>query len=139
MKHCKGKRRIYHIFTIFLCITLGIATFVAIKDFGKVYNDSIHISSPDGRYTLVVKEWGTLGGTGADIYIESASAWWPFATRRKIGMTIADDCVYPFRDGYYQVSWESEYVVINYYSGRQQEDTSDIDSWAGYFEYTINR
>lgn len=120
---------------VFLAVFLVVAVFMASKHWGKAYNDEIRVACPDGQHTLIIKEWGTIGGTGADIFL--ASDWGLITVRRQIGSTIADDCVYPFRDGYYQVSWVEESVIIRYYTGHKDENSSDMDSWRGYLEYLM--
>ena len=37
--------------------------------FGRHYEPNLIISSPDGQYELVIREYSCLGGVGADIYI----------------------------------------------------------------------
>lgn len=138
-ERCRISPKTYLVAITLLSVILILFVFPTVRQLGKIYEADIYVVSPDEKYTIIIKEWGTIGGTGADIYIESRSSWLPFATRRKIGMTIADDCVYPFRDGYYHVSWESECVVIHYYGGGQRENPLEVNSWMGCIEYTLNK
>ena len=118
---------------IFLTILLSACG----NSFGKVYEEDICIASPDGQYNLIIREWGTIGGTGAEIYIEKANAWIPSFTRKEIGRTIADDCVYPFANGNYSVRWESDRVVISYFRGTPAEDVKKPDTWKYSVEYVF--
>ncbi len=96
---------------------------------GKAYKDDIYVLSPDGKYRLIIQEWGTIGGAGAEIYIENRKALIPSLTRKHIGNATSDDCEFPFEDGDYYVQWESERVLIFYYGATGAEDYSDPETW----------
>ena len=134
MKHSKNWRQCI----CCLCVILSVILLAACGDgFGKVYNEDIRITSPDRQYNLIIREWGTIGGTGAEIYIEKANALIPSFTRKEIGKTIADDCIYPFAEGNYSVQWESSRVVISYFSGTPAEDAKNPDTWKRSVEYVF--
>lgn len=87
--------------------------------FSKVYNDDVIIHSPDGKYTLVVKEWEAFGGGGADIYgVKSPSPnWIERLMPEKLGETTADIACQPFSRGAYEIDWGDK-IIIRYNSGR---------------------
>ncbi len=125
------KKRII-IAVIIITLLLPVAVFFTIVKtaFGKDYEKDLLISSPDGRYTLIVREWGTFGGTGAEIYGVEGST--PNAVEirlaEKLGETIADDVCYPFTSGAYVIEWNDDSILIRYFSGRQIQ-TSDPETW----------
>ena len=131
-----GKNRQW--FACLLCVVLAAILLSACGDrFGKVYEEDICIESSDGQYRLIIREWGAIGGTGAEVYIEDANALIPSFTRKEIGTTAADDCMYPFADGNYLVLWESDRVIITYYSRRPGEDPTKPESWKQCIEYVF--
>ena len=87
--------------------------------FSKVYNDDVIIHSPDGKYTLIVKEWEAFGGGGADIYgVKSPSPnWIERLMPEKLGETTADIACQPFSRGAYEIDWGDK-IIIRYNSGR---------------------
>ena len=97
---------------------------------GRCYEDDIVITSPDGEYSLIIKEWGFSFVTGAEIYalydLPVNNFTKPFAT--KIGYTSGGDCCYSFRDSNYEIEWGNDSVTIRYYSGRKSE-TKDSSTW----------
>ena len=128
MNH-KMPNKKWHWFASLLCVVLSAVLLSACGDrFGKAYEEDIYVESPDGQYRLIIQEWGTIGATGAEIYIENADALIPSFTRKKIGNTTAEDCVYPFSHGTYSVEWEDQRVVISYYSGLEGE-TEHPETW----------
>lgn len=128
-----NKKKIYKIVAVSLVlITLVVIIWFAFwDDFGSVYKDDISIISPDGKHQLVIREWGTVGGTGAEIYTTNPHL--PTFLNRllkvKIGNTSADDSCYPFSDGNYDVLWEEDFVVIYYFKGRTQT-LDDKSTWS---------
>ena len=98
--------------------------------FSKVYNDDVMIHSPDGKYTLIVKEWGAFGGGGAEIYgVKSSSPnWIERLMPEKLGETDHDVGLSPFSTGAYEIEWGEENIVIHYASGRGSGgDTVTLD------------
>ncbi|MBR4072153.1 MAG: hypothetical protein IKK26_06340 [Clostridia bacterium] len=95
--------------------------------YGKEYLEDIVITSDDGAHIIVVKEWGTVGGTGAEIYYLKDNL---FGYKKiKIGETISKDSCYSFRDNNYIVEWNDTTVAISYFSGRQSQTIDNSDSW----------
>ena len=128
-----NKKKLYKIVALSLVlITLvAISWFAFWHNFGRVYTDDIFIISPDGKHQLVIREWGTVGGTGAEIYMTNPNL--PHFLNRllkvKIGNTSADDSCCPFSDGNYDVLWEEDFVVIYYFRGRTQT-LDDKSTWS---------
>ena len=123
------KRKFIIISVIFLVLVI-VGLLIATKssfNFGKKYLEDIIINSDDREHSIVIKEWGTIGGTGADFYyiIESL-----FGERmNKIGETISKDSCYPFRDNYYILEWKDKSVVVSYFGGRQSQTIDNPDAW----------
>ncbi len=112
---------------------LGVAIWLAFfHNFGKEYCDDINLVSPDGEHQLLIREWGTVGGTGAEIYAVQPRL--PKFLRHfintKVGNTAAADCCYPFSDGNYDVVWEDDCAVISYFSGKKTQVLSDRSTWS---------
>lgn len=105
--------------------------FAIFKDFGRFYHEDIVIKSPDGNHQLLIREWGTIGGTGAEIYAITPGLpmWLNQLMKTEIGQTYADDSCFPFSKGNYELFWDDSYVVIYYISGRSSEDLNDISTW----------
>ena len=95
-------------------------------DVGRYYEDDLKIKSPDGKWTLIIKEWGTIGGTGAKIYCSKKGSIF----KKLLGETSADDVVYPFKKGYYTVEWEEDTVMIRYFAGETSiQKLDDPSTW----------
>ena len=69
------KKRLLKYCVVGLCVLLLAAVCIVVYRMivfrlalGPKYLDDLRIESPDGQYTLIVREWGAAGGTGADIY-----------------------------------------------------------------------
>lgn len=69
------KKRLLKHCVVGLCVLLLAAVCIVVYRMivfrlalGPKYLDDLRIESPDGQYTLIVREWGAAGGTGADIY-----------------------------------------------------------------------
>ena len=114
---------------IVLAVTIWVAFF---DDFGKIYKEDIIIESPDGKHQLLICEWGTVGGTGAEIYTINPNL--PKFLNRlmkvKVGYTSSDDSCLSFSDGHYDITWADDSVVIYYFSGRKTQDISDKTTWS---------
>ena len=101
------------------------------KTFGPFYCDDLYIKSPDGSYTLIIKEWSAAGGTGAEIYCvkgKYTKLKWIFNTH-KLGDTIADDYCLPFKDNNYVITWDDDSVTLKYFSGRRNQEKNDPTTW----------
>ena len=113
-----------------LCILIVTALIAACNsNQGRLYKDDIYVVSPNGKYRLIIQEWGTIGATGAEIYIEDMEAQEPSLTRKKIGETTGEDSEYTFANGDYSVQWDNEYVMIRYYGGTKAENISAPETW----------
>ncbi len=97
------------------------------------YSETVYIHSPDGKYTLIIKEKSYLmAGTVAEIYgVEGSSPnWIEEWLAPKLGETFSDDGVSVF-DGKgkgYKIEWLKDEIVIRYYSGRGTQ-TEDPATW----------
>ena len=113
-----------------IAIILLIATFF--DGFGRYYNNDLVVTSPDGKHQLLIREWGTLGATGAEIYATNPHL--PMFSNRltkiKVGDTLSDDCCYSFFEGNYDIVWEDDCAVIYYYSGIGKEVFNDKSTWS---------
>ena len=105
--------------------------FAVFQDFGRVYSEDLVIDSPDGNHRLLIREWETIGGTGAEIYAINPELpmWLNQLTKKERGKTIADDCCLPFSTGKYDLAWSEDSVTIRYFSGRNSEDVNDPSTW----------
>lgn len=120
---------------VLLLIVIAIVTMLLVvffDGFGKYYTNDLVVTSPNGEYQLLIREWGTLGGTGAEIYAMNPHI--PMFLNRlikvKVGITSSDDCLYSFFEGYYYIVWEEDCAVIYYYSGIGNEDSNDRSTWS---------
>ena len=66
-----NKKKLYKIVALALVLIMLVATiwFAFWHKFGKIYKDDIFIISPDGKQQLLICEWGSVGGTGAELYM----------------------------------------------------------------------
>lgn len=86
---------------------------------GAEYFEDLILTNDDGSYSVTIREWGTMGGSGAEVYYNG----------KLIGETAADDACYPFRDGNYLVEWKENGIIISYYSGRNSQSLDDKSTW----------
>ena len=132
----KKSRIIIFILLVIALVALMVVA-VSYHNNGKVYTDDLILSSPDEKYELVIREWGTIGATGAEIYIRETS-WWNRWIKTKIGNASADDGVYPFSSGLYHVEWKTDKVTILSYGGHPSESVEDPSSWRCVVEYQFS-
>ncbi len=95
------------------------------------YSETVYIHSPDGKYTLIIKEkCHLMAGNVAEIYgVEGSSPnWIEKWLAPKLGKTFADDGVSVFDGKGYEIEWGEENIVIRYYSGRGHQ-TDDPATW----------
>ena len=76
-----------------------------------VYEEDIVVTSPDGEYELIIREWQAMGGSGAYVYIKDG-----FFKERVADLGF-DDYFMPFKGDLYEIEWEDDYVKITYHSG----------------------
>ena len=80
--------------------------------YAKHYEFTMEITSPNGEYTLVVKEWSQFRTGGAEIYKKG------FIFDTKIGSVTYDDYnVGSFENGWYSISWNKDSIAVSYYYG----------------------
>ena len=118
------------VLVVCLILSVGIYYYKVSKILSKFYEPDIIISSPDGQYELVIREWTCLGGAGADFYIRDNS--WRL---KRIGRGGADDYYLTFTNGTYYVEWESDKVTIYYYMDLLVENVNDRSTWRGVLSY----
>ena len=110
-----------------LLVVVAVGAIVGFRYFIITHNricvTRIHINSPHNKCELIIEEWETFGGTGADIYYSNE------LYKIKIGNVIAKKGVYPFLSGSYEIKWKDESIIIRYYSGRSTESYEDKDTW----------
>lgn len=129
-----NKKNTYKMVALLLVIIILIVTICItfLDNFGKTYCDDVVVISPDGNHQLLIHEWGTVGGTGAEIY--AINPHLPKFLNRlikvKVGNTSSADCCYSFSQGNYDVIWEDDCVVIYYFSGRESQALSDKSTWS---------
>ena len=139
-KNLSKKSRIIIITSLVLAVCLVLAAgifFIGISMlFGRHYEPNLIVSSPDGQYELVIREYSCLGGVGADIYIRGTE-WYNIWNKKEIGHAGGDDSYQPFSNGTYYVEWESDKVTIFYYMGLGPwaENVNDRSTWRGVFTY----
>ena len=128
-----NKKKLYKIVALALVLIMLVATiwFSFLDNFGRIYKDDIFIISPDGKHQLRICEWGTVGGTGAEIYATKPHlpAFLNRLFKIKVGNTSSDDCCFPFSEGLYDVVWGEDSVIIYYFSGKTQV-RSDKSTWS---------
>lgn len=124
------------IFALFLLLVIAVQIFLHTPRFDPLrsYRDDLTVPSDDGKYELLIREWDTLGGSGADIYI-CGSAWWSRWIAAEVGRTSADDYGRPFSWGAYRVIWENEQFAISYCTGTPAEDSDYPSTWQGTITY----
>ncbi len=84
--------------------------------FSMVYNDDIIIHSPDGEYTLIIKEWETYDWGGTEIYGVKGSSpnWIEKLIPEKLGVLSTYFDILPISNGDYEIEWKSDrsHVVL---------------------------
>lgn len=119
--------RIAKILILVLGVLAILLWFLSRCEIGKDYLDNIVLRSPDDKYTLIVKEWDTIGAGGADIYYSPQMDMFGIFTF-KLGEIHTDYGVHPFHNGNYVIDWNNNSVVIHYRSGRNNE-TDNPNTW----------
>lgn len=120
-----------------VCLILAglVYWFIASRLLSREYKPDLIISSPDGQYELVVREWYYLVGGGAEIYIRETK-WYNRWMMKEIGATSSEDPC--FAEGHYYVEWESDKVTIYYYKGLGIENCNDRSTWRGIVSYDLD-
>lgn len=130
------KRILLIILALVLLLVIAAQIFLHTPRFNPLrsYRDDLTVPSNDGKYELLIREWDTLGGSGADIYIRG-SAWWNRWIAAEVGRASADNYGRPFSWGSYRVIWEDEQVTITYCTGTPVQDSDDPSTWRGKITY----
>ena len=76
-----------------------------------VYEEDIVVTSPDGEYELIIREWQAMGGSGAYVYIKDGFF------KKKVDYLGFDDYSMTFKGGMYEIKWQDDCVIIKYDSG----------------------
>ena len=103
----------------------------------RFYEPDLVLTSPDGQYELVVREYDCLGGSGAEVYIRK-TGWYNSWIKKKIGSPGMDNYYMPFAKGKYYVEWEDDKVTLYYCEGRLIEDMNDSSTWVGILSYNLD-
>lgn len=140
-KNLSKKSRVIIIISLVLAVCLllavGMYFFIVSKMLSRYYEQDLIISSPDGQYELVVREYQCLGGAGAEIYIRKPGQdkWYNSWMMKKIGSAVTGDYYQTFNAGTYYVEWESNKVTIFYYTKARIENSDDRSTWRGVISY----
>jgi hypothetical protein len=125
-----NRKKMIVLLFVAMAIILLIAAFF--DGFGRYYKNDLVVTSPDGNHQLLIREWETLGGTGAEIYATNPHL--PMFLSRlikmKVGNTVSDERCCSFSEGRYDIVWEENCAVIYYFSGIGKEDFKDRSTWS---------
>lgn len=107
---------------------------------GRAYEPDLIISSPDGQYELVIREFSCLGGAGAEIYMREPGQdkWYNRWMEKKVGQASTDDYYLTFTNETFYVEWESDKVTVCYYKGVEIENMNDRSTWRGMVTYDLD-
>jgi hypothetical protein len=136
---------------IAVCITVFAVMIVSVLIlylggiFSMVYYDDITTRSPDGEYTIIIKEWETYDMCGAEIYgVEGSSPnWIEKLLPEKLGKTpghVMDP--QPFKNGKYEIEWAEKNIIIRYDVGRADGEWAALyldypDNTSIYIKFTV--
>ncbi len=140
-KNLSKKSRIILIIGLVLVVCLILVGmvywFIASRLLSREYEPDLIISSPDGQYELVVREWYYLVGGGSEIYIRKPGQdkWYNSWMKKEIGTTSSETL--SFAGGHYYVEWKSDKVTIYYYKGLGIENVNDCSTWRGIVSYDL--
>ena len=84
--------------------------------FSPIYEEDIVVTSPDGEYELIIREWQGMGGSGAYVYKKDGFF------KKEVDCLHFDDYSMPFKGGMYEIEWQDDCVIIKYDSGTGGED-----------------
>ncbi len=126
------KTVIISILAIVILIPVGFLSYLSFAMHQGAYGDKadVLIHSPDGKYTLIIDEWGFGMGGGSDIYgVEGSSPnWIEKWLAPKLGSIDSDDGVSIFRGSGYEIEWGEKSIVIRCRTGRGGQ-TEDPATW----------
>lgn len=123
-----------------LIIAAGVYMYLGSLISGRAYEPDLIISSPDGQYELVIREFSCLGGAGAEIYIREPGQdkWYNRWMEKKVGQASTDDYYLTFTNETFYVEWESDKVTVCYYKGVEIENMNDRSTWRGMVTYDLD-
>ncbi len=124
-----------------ICIAVSVAIFIAMpyiymgEIFNKKYDEDIIIHSPDGEYTLIIKEWETYEWCGTEIYGVKGSSpnWIEKLMPQKLGVLSTYFDIHPISNGDYEIEWTDKNIIIRYDPGGR-----DVERKILYLEYPDN-
>ncbi len=127
------KTVIISILAVVILIPVGFLSYMSFAIHQGAYGDKadVLIHSPDGKYTLIIDEWGFGMGGGSDIYgVEGSS---PNRIEKwlapKLGSIDSDDGVSIFRgNSGYEIEWGEKSIVIRCRTDRSGQ-TDDPATW----------
>lgn len=124
---------------MFVCVIVALVInhCIASVALGRFYKPDLVLTSPDGKYELVVRAYDCLGGSGAEVYIRKAG-WYNGWTKKKIGDIGMNNYYMPFSKGKYYVEWEDDKVTLCCCRGLGIEDKNDPATWVGVLSYDLN-
>jgi len=93
--------------------------------FAVRYEEEIVVSSPDTRYTLIIRPWSGWDSSGAVFYCRTGSG----IPENKIGSMAAAGHNHPFRDGHYRVIWDNTAVTVLYWNRSEEDGITDLSQW----------
>ena len=136
------KLKIKTAITVIACILIYATIVIAVPSmyfgdmFSRVYNDDIIIRSPDGEYTLIIKEWEGFETFGTEIYgIKGTSPnWIEKLLPEKLGKLALG--YKPFEEGKYEIEWAEDEIIIHYGSKDRKLHLDYPDNTSIYLNFT---
>ncbi len=124
---------IVSILAVVILVPVGFLSYLSFAMHQGAYGDKadVLIHSPDGKYTLIIDEWGFGMGGGSDIYgVEGSSPnWIEIWLAPKLGSIDSDDGVSIFRgNSAYEIEWGEKSIVIRCRTGKGGQ-TDDPATW----------
>jgi len=102
----------------------------------RYYYPDIVLSSPDGKYEIVAREWGYLVGGGTEIHFRKAGQdkWYNSWLEKEVG-ELPSQMDHPISAGFYDIKWDDDKVTI-YFPRRYGKDSeTDRSTWRGILTY----
>ncbi len=126
------KTVIISILAVVILVPIGFLSYLSFAIHQGAYGDKadVLIHSPNGKYTLIIDEWGFGMGGGSDIYGVEGSSPNPIEIwlAPKLGSIDSDDGVPIFRGSGYEIEWGEKSIVIRCRTGRGGQ-TDDPATW----------
>ena len=102
------------------------------------YKPDIVISSPDGKYEIVAREWSYMcveGGTHIFFRKAGQDKWYNSWLEKEVGRMSEEEC-YNFSAGFYDIEWGDDIVTI--YFPEEKDDARDRSTWQGEITYEFD-